>query len=211
MSSFLHKIQTNKQNQNSKKVLFTRGFQDSHQSLPSKYRFPRFLRVKKKKNFSKDISQLFWCIRSFQSIICSYFGPKATPFLRSSSSCRKPTKCKLATPGVIRCRPGKDFARAIQIARATRFPDNVKMKNKQTNTKFLLLLHEYKTNDYTHCSLEGIKLYKIKYEGKNEQTKARQTDRPNQRRKESTKHRISVLFPDLFVQTSKMVDGVIPI
>ena len=59
----------------------------------------------------------------FQSIICGYFGPKTTKFLHSSSSCRKPTKCKLATPETIRWKPGKSFARAIQNARAARFSD----------------------------------------------------------------------------------------
>ena len=65
------------------------------------------------KNFSKVISQLFWWILSFKSIIFRYFGPKTTPFLDNSSSCRKPTKCKLATPEVVRCKPGNNFARAI--------------------------------------------------------------------------------------------------
>ena len=50
-----------------------------------------------------------------------YFGPKTTPFLESSSLCRTPKKkCKLATPEVIRRRPGRNFGGAIQIARAAR-------------------------------------------------------------------------------------------
>ena len=65
------------------------------------------------KSFSKVISQLFWWILSFESIIFRYFCPKTTSFLENSSSCRKPTKCKLATPEVIRCEPGNNFTRAI--------------------------------------------------------------------------------------------------
>ena len=39
------------------------------------------------------------------------------------------TKCKLATPDVIRCKPGENFARAIQTAHAARFSaGNIKMK-----------------------------------------------------------------------------------
>ena len=72
------------------------------------------------KNFSTIISQLFWWIRSFQSIISGYFGPKTTTFLHSSSTCRKPTKCKLATPEIVRWKPGKSFARAIQILHVLR-------------------------------------------------------------------------------------------
>ena len=48
------------------------------------------------------------------------FGLKTTSLLQSSSLCRKRTKCTLATPEVIRCKSAKNFARAIQTARAAR-------------------------------------------------------------------------------------------
>ena len=47
----------------------------------------------------------------------------------------------------------------------------------------------------------------MKYEETSERTKDRPTDWPNQRREEPTKRQ----FPDLLDQSSKMVDGFIPI
>ena len=123
---------------------------------------------------------LFGGIRSFQSIIFDYFGPKTTTFLHSSSSCRKPTKCKLSTPEIIRWKPRKSFARAIQIASAARFFWCCKITLRWYRMKktFLCLY-----NDYTPCSLEEIKWNKVereRHEQANEPTTDRPTEQPNE-------------------------------
>ena len=125
------------------KLEFTRGFpicyeQHYELKLTFKASVPTF--PSGWKNFSTVMSQLFWWIRSFQSIISGYFGPKTTTFLHSSSSCRKPTKCKLATPEIIRWKPGKSFARAIQILHVLRaflmllWDDITRKKKRQEQT-----------------------------------------------------------------------------
>ena len=131
-------------------------------------------------------------------------APKRRHVFPCSSSCRKPPKCKLATAEAwekLRTCNSNHF----RIARDVRFC--VEMMSRWKRTKFLLLLLEYETNDYTRCSLEGIKWNGIKYEGTNEHTTDLPTDWPNQRREEPTKRQ----FPDLLDQSSKMVDPVIPI
>ena len=135
----------------------------THQSLPSVPTFSSAL-----KSFSKVTVILVNC--KFSKHHFSLFRPQndALSWKCFLLACRKPTKCKLATPEVIRCKPGNNFARAIHnctccaLFRCLTTLRNSLRWCQDKKTKRGLLLHEY---NYNRCSLEGITWKEIKCVG----------------------------------------------